>query len=149
MKLKMYREIFNETETHSSLYHQVNEDCDEEQEFLCFVLEDKTNEIFGKPKTFKKIPKLTAIPYGTYEIILDYSPKFRRILPRLLNVPYYQGILIHSGNVAADTDGCLIVGLKRGKNSVLDSKNALNGIIMPLLRKYYKKEKIFIEITKR
>ena len=52
----------------------------------------------------------TAIPFGTYKMILSYSPKFKRILPRLLNVPHFEGILIHRGNTAKDTHGCILVG---------------------------------------
>ena len=52
----------------------------------------------------------TAIPFGIYRMILSYSPKFKRILPRLLNVPHFEGVLIHRGNTAKDTHGCILVG---------------------------------------
>ena len=52
----------------------------------------------------------TAIPFGIYRMILSYSPKFKRILPRLLNVPHFEGILIHRGNTSKDTHGCILVG---------------------------------------
>lgn len=81
-----------------------------------------------------KLPKETAIPTGTYKITLDViSPKYstkdfyiknanKGRLPRLLNVPGYEGVLIHCGNTAADSAGCLIVGRNKKIGMVLDSK---------------------------
>lgn len=81
-----------------------------------------------------KLPKETAIPKGTYKITLDViSPKYstkdfyiknanKGRLPRLLNVPGYEGVLIHCGNIAADSAGCLIVGRNKKVGMVLDSK---------------------------
>ena len=87
-------------------------------EFFCNTLEDKIvdknkNGIFDNGE--KKVYGESAIPYGTYKIIYNWSPKFGRNLPRLLNVPHFEGILIHSGNTAADSAGCILVG----KNSAV------------------------------
>lgn len=85
-------------------------------EYFCDVLEDTVREpsvkVFGR----------TAIPAGTYKMILNMSPRFGRILPRLLNVPGFDGILIHSGNTAEDTHGCLLVGINEEKGKVLKSQ---------------------------
>lgn len=77
-------------------------------EYYCDTLEDvfRPEKIAGK----------TAIPRGTYKVILNRSPKFKRILPRLLDVPEFDGILIHKGNSAKDTAGCILVGYWDGKN---------------------------------
>jgi hypothetical protein len=73
--------------------------------FFCYTLEDAIRE--------NKIPGETAIPYGTYPVILSYSPKFKRIMPEILNVPNFTGIRIHSGITPEDTAGCLLVGMER------------------------------------
>jgi len=117
---------------------------------ICFVLEDKCRQAFGEPFTqLLKIPKQTAIPYGRYEIIVNKSGRFQKLMPRLLKVPFYDGILIHIGNRDVDTEGCLCVGNTYQKDMVLDSKNCFNKILFPLLKKTYDSgEKIWIEITK-
>lgn len=74
--------------------------------YLCDTLEDPVRNLALEPK----VPGDTAIPAGTYPVVVNLSPKFRRQLPRLLNVPHFSGILIHRGNTTADTAGCILVG---------------------------------------
>jgi hypothetical protein len=74
-------------------------------ELLCHVLEDVVRPA-GAPKVWGQ----TAIPAGTYEVVVTYSQRFRQPLPLLMDVPGYEGVRIHSGNSAADTAGCLLVG---------------------------------------
>lgn len=74
----------------------------------CNTLEDAVREIDENGNG--KIKGKTAIPAGKYKVIFNYSPKFGRQMPRLLNVPHFDGILIHSGNTAADSEGCILVG---------------------------------------
>lgn len=76
----------------------------------CFTMEDEIRAV--------KVKGETAIPYGTYELGMRYSPKFT---PRhghemlwVKNVPGFEYILIHPGNTDDDTDGCLLLGDKIG-----------------------------------
>ena len=62
--------------------------------FFCNTLEDTVRDLNRE----RKIPGKTAIPYGEYKVVFNWSPKFGRNLPRLLNVPAFEGILIHPGN---------------------------------------------------
>lgn len=67
-------------------------------EYLCDTLEDTVRDL--KHDGSGKVYGETAIPAGVYAVIVNRSPKFRRMLPRLLNVPFFDGILIHAGNYA-------------------------------------------------
>ena len=58
----------------------------------------------------KKVYGQTAIPRGSYECVYTYSNRFKKMLPLLKDVPGFDGIRIHSGNSAKDTDGCILVG---------------------------------------
>lgn len=92
--------------------------------YFCDTLEDPVrdtnkNGVFDNGE--KKIAGDTAIPYGTYPVTVDVSPKFKRELPRLSGVPEFEGILIHRGNTAKDTAGCILVGENKVKGKVINS----------------------------
>lgn len=106
--------------------------------FLCDTMEDVdrglTSDMDSNTIYVKKIPGYTAIPIGTYKVTLDIvSPKYSKKswykkycdakIPRLLDVPGFEGILIHPGNTAADTDGCILPGYNKVKGQVVDSVN--------------------------
>lgn len=69
----------------------------------------------------KKVYGETAIPTGIYKVEVTMSPKFGRLLPRLQNVPGFDGILMHRGNTAADTLGCILVGENKEVGKVINS----------------------------
>lgn len=150
MKLLLERFEFTEKSTIGHLYKEVPQaDGSIEYEWLCYVLEDKCRQEFGKQfGAGTKVYGETAIPYGTYEVIVNMSPKFNKLLPRLLNVPFYDGILMHSGNTAKDTHGCLLCAMDKGDDQVLNSRKAMDTVIMPTLTEALKKEKVYIEISK-
>lgn len=67
----------------------------------CYTLEPPVREDGEKPR---------AIPLGTYGVTIRTSPRFKRLMPHVEDVPGFEGILIHVGNYAHDTEGCLLVG---------------------------------------
>jgi hypothetical protein len=110
LKLKVVRDTFTETSTIGKML--VND------EVFCDTLEDRVRhgvKVFGQ----------TAIPEGTYDVIIAPSPAHDgRLMPRILNVPGFYGILIHSGNDADDTKGCILVGFGRRVDWILNSRTA-------------------------
>ena len=81
--------------------------------YVCDTLEDTVRDLNKNGKFDNgevKIKGQTAIPYGTCEVIWNYSPRFKRYTPRLLNVNSFDGVLIHAGNTAKDTEGCILLG---------------------------------------
>lgn len=101
-------------------------------QFVCHTLEDVVREVTGEPVSSWKIPGKTAIPRGTYPLRMSYSPKFKRILPLIDDVPGFEGIRIHSGNVPEDTEGCILVGLREYKGQLLNSREALAQLTLKL-----------------
>ncbi len=83
-----------------------------------YTLEDVVRDV--------KIQNETAIPDGRYQVTIDQSPKFGRLMPHVLNVPGYTGVRIHWGNTAKDTDGCVLVGWERGDNFIGTSRAAFD-----------------------
>lgn len=64
----------------------------------------------------KKIHGVTAIPRGRYLVSLNFSTRFRKIMPYVHDVPGFEGVRIHGGNTSADTDGCILLGQYRDKD---------------------------------
>jgi hypothetical protein len=100
---------------------------------ICYVLEDPVRER-DAPVSEWKIPKNTAIPRGAYRVIINESQRFQRRLPLLLDVPGFDGIRVHAGNSAVDTEGCPLVGMTHPiANWVAHSLDALNQRVYPLI----------------
>lgn len=70
-----------------------------------------------------------AIPDGNYPLVYEYSPKFKRDLWELKNVPKRSEIKIHIGNYTNETDGCILIGFDvkkdKEKSSLMKSEKAL------------------------
>lgn len=112
IELLLKREILTDTYTEGKLY--IN------GEYFCDTIEDKVRVLNNKED---KVYGKTAIPYGEYIVKLTYSNKMKRILPILLDVPYFTGIRIHSGNTAEDSLGCILVGVKLKDGYIIKSKD--------------------------
>lgn len=93
-------------------------------DYFCDTLEDRVRDINKNGKFDNgevKVAGETAIPYGRYQVVVTMSPRFKRELPRLLNVPNFEGILIHRGNTDKDSSGCILVGENKVKGKVINS----------------------------
>lgn len=135
MKLTLKRIALKPTYTIGKLYV--------DNHYFCDTLEDKVRDL-NKDGDLNdagegKVAGQTAIPYGTYKVTMDVqSPKFSQrasyawckgYLPRLLDVPHYEGVMIHSGNTPAHTAGCILVGENTVKGQVLNSMNTLKRLV--------------------
>ena len=107
-------------------------------QFECYILEDtiRQEKVYGE----------TAIPSGIYEVGITYSPRFKRKLPVLRDVPGFKGIRIHAGNTAKDTEGCLLPGQTRDTDFVGRSKRAFNALYSKLEEAQRQSKKIIIEV---
>lgn len=95
-----------------------------------------------------KVKGNTCIPYGTYNVTITYSPRFKKNLPLINNVKGFEGIRIHSGNTPQDTEGCLLLGFNRVKGQVVDSRITVSKFITQMQQALNKGEKVTITITK-
>lgn len=128
--------------------------------FFSNTLEDKVRDVNKNGKFDNgeyKVYAETAIPYGEYEITLDVvSPKFSKYqfykevcngkLPRLLNVPHFEGILIHCGSTASNSAGCILVGNNTIKGGLTNSKETFKKLYSILDKANKNNEKITIKI---
>ena len=110
--------------------------------FTCFTLEDTVRE----PGV--KVKGKTAIPAGEYQVIVNFSDRFQRPMPLLLNVQNFEGVRIHKGNVASQTEGCILLGMSlAGENRIGESKKAFDAFF-PILQAALETDKVFIRISK-
>lgn len=117
--------------------------------YFCDTLEDTdrglTQSMTEQQIGSKKVYGETAIPTGTYRIIISYSNKFKKQMPLLLNVPGFAGIRIHSGNTEKDSLGCVLVGKNKAVGKVLESRDTYSKLFS-ILQEANKKETIKITI---
>lgn len=135
MKLKLIRKYCNETYTIGKLYI--------DGVYYCDTLEDAVRDLNIENKVYAQ----TAIPSGIYKVVVTMSNKFKRLLPLLLNVPYFEGIRIHRGNTANDSAGCILLGENKVKGKVINSTHYEIDLTNKLLSAQNNKEEITIEIV--
>jgi hypothetical protein len=107
-------------------------------EWICNTLEDKVREL----KTWAdKIPNETAVPAGTYQVSMEWWEKHLNFYPMLHLVPFFSGILIHSGTKDTDTSGCILLGFNTAIGEVHE------GLAMVEKLRQFLKDKTDITIT--
>lgn len=127
-------------------------------EYFCDTLEDTDRGLSQEAGLAvcrrKKIPGVTAIPTGRYRVLTNVvSPRFSKFkqyefcggrLPRIINVPAFEGVLIHIGNYPKDTEGCVLVGRNTVKGAVMESTATFKQLVARL--KTVGEELIYITI---
>ena len=139
MEIKLTREIFTPESTIGKL--TIN------GQFVCYTLEDCDRFLEKDPS--KKIKGKTAIPTGRYGISRTLSPRFKKVLPRLANVPGFEGVLIHTGNTAKDTEGCILVGRTRSVNVVGESRLAFSDLDARIRAALEAGEKVWLSVSRK
>lgn len=107
----------------------------------CVTLEDIVRE--------HKIPGETAIPAGRYKVIINMSNRFKTLLPLLLEVPGFEGVRIHPGNEAKNTEGCILVGsaVSSDGKAILKSRIAFDALFAKMRAAVSRGEAITLEIA--
>lgn len=133
MKLRIRRSTFTNVSTVGELFI--------DDKFECYTLEDVVRpdgaKVYGE----------TAIPPGRYDVRLTMSPRFKRVLPLLINVSNFVGVRIHPGNSASDTEGCILVGQSKDENWVGASKAAFDVLFPKLQAAAERGESISLDIS--
>lgn len=152
MKLKLERRYKKSTYTIGILY--VN------GVRFCETIEDRDRGLSSDMPLSeimaKKVYGVTAIPTGTYKVVLSVSPKFKDkswaakhggLVPEILNVPGFSGVRIHPGTDESSTSGCLIVGDNKIKGKVVNSQKRFFELVDKyILPAWTQKEDIYITI---
>lgn len=106
MEIKVIRKDYTKKSTIGDMYV--------DGAWLCYTLEDMVSPLGVK------IKGMTAIPKGKYKVIVDMSNRFKREMPHILNVTGFDGVRIHKGNTDKDTEGCILVGMKKGEDMIYE-----------------------------
>lgn len=118
MKLSLKRDVFAEKFTLGSLLV--------DGRHLGFTCEDTDRRLENEGE---KVKGQTAIPRGSYKVILSYSHRFQKVMPEILNVPGFTGVRIHGGNTHENTEGCPLLGIQRTQDGVAKCKEVNDRLI--------------------
>lgn len=144
MEIILERKYRNAESTEGNLY--IN------GKWFCHTIEDVVRAKPGEWKKQLKIYAQTAIPYGRYRVKVTWSPKFKRLLTAILDVPDFIGIRIHSGTSEKSSAGCVIIsdkaddGPNGDRNRLIKDNKAMNDLC-DLVLKAQKTEMVCIEIV--
>lgn len=142
MKLELHRKYCKNGYTIGLLYA--------DDKFICNTLEDTdrglTSTMTERRIALIKVKGKTAIPTGTYSIIVTDSPRFKKQMPLLCSVKGFEGVRIHSGNTANDTEGCILCGKNTEVGRITDSKFWTEKVYDLINNAIRKKESVFINI---
>lgn len=130
MDLTLNRMIFTDKSTIGELWL--------DGKFFCYTLEPTS-------RSGPKVPAHTAVPAKRYRIALQYSNKFGKKMPFLMDVPDFEGIMIHPGNFPNDTEGCILTGDTRGIDYVGESRVAFDRLF-PIIQERSRDKLFFISI---
>jgi hypothetical protein len=150
MEMIIERKYHNKDSTEGNLW--INKG--NKWEWFAHVIEDKVRAKPGEWKKGFKVFAKTAIPYGRYEVQSTWSPKFKRDLTQILNVPDFTGIRIHNGTTEKSSAGCPIISYKNDdgpdnmRNRVINDPKAMNDL-ETLIASRQDHEKIYVEIVDR
>lgn len=93
---------------------------------MAYSVEDEDRHLeLGGEKVYGK----TAIPRGRYRIVVDFSHRFQKNLPHILDVPGYEGVRVHGGNRAEQSLGCILIGLFQTADGVSNCPPAVQRMI--------------------
>ena len=141
MKIDLIRDKFTDDACIGKMYI--------DGEYHCETLEDKYREVKNKPVESWKVDGKTAIPCAQYDLILDMSTRFHRVMPHILNVPGFNGIRIHCGNDAGDTEGCILVGKDRYNDTIAGCSNVYNSLVEHIKLAIKDGEKVTIQVSNK
>lgn len=148
MELILQRDLYSNTETLGDFFiaDMSKGGLFSNKQFFGYTLEDRVRDInkdgdLNDPGE-KKIHSQTAIPAGRYEVKLSYSPRFKRVLPEILNVPGFVGIRIHGGNAHINTEGCILIAKNKylAKPLKIKDRTGLMHLVMNWIQGSLEKE---------
>jgi hypothetical protein len=118
---------------------------------MCYTLEDRDRGLHSKmlPQAIEqvKVKDETAIPYGFYEVTIDMSQRFQKLMPHVLDVPGFEGIRLHSGNSEVDTSGCILLGKAIAGDQLTMSRLAVQEFALRL-EIILKTDRVFICVSR-
>lgn len=136
MHIKLHRSTFTAKSTGGELTI--------DGRYFCDTLEDVDRKLEAGGK---KIYGETAIPRGTYPVVVSFSNRFQKMLPLLVGVPGFEGVRIHAGNKPEDTEGCILVGINYAADLVHDSRATFAKLMNKIMAAIDAGEKVTIEVA--